>query len=660
MSIQPGFSSAADVTSAELTQRDQWTITYLKPGRMALPFSFIYNGTSSHDFLDRWAVQHESQTLDASRTQQTITWRDGETGLAVRWVAVTYLDFPVVEWTLYFKNTGTASTPILENIQALDLKVEREKEGEFVLHHQRGDFCTADSYQPFQQLLWQNTTQTLAPVGGRSCNSAFPYFNVQMPGGGLILAIGWPGQWSATFQRDAQRGLRICAGQERTHLVLQPGEEIRTPLMALLFWAGADAPRAQNLWRRWLIAHNLPKTKGELPPLINSICIGPWPEAEQKANMDFFAAQETHIPYWWVDAGWYPCAGHWTNTGAWEPDPQQLPNGFKPVSDHAHQHGMELIVWFEPERVTPDTWLYDEHPEWLLSRPVDPSGKGWKLLNLGNPEAWRWLVEHIDGMITEQGIDLYRQDFNIDPLDFWRAADPPDRQGLTENRYVQGYLAYWDELRRRHPDMLIDSCASGGRRNDLETVRRSVPLLRSDYQSFQGDPSYALGNQCHTYTLSSWLPYHGQGVYYKEDHFVYSARSYMCPAFAIALATPKEEVNWSLYRRTLDDWRRIAPAYWGDYYPLTPYSLDDDQWMAWQFHRPEPGDGMIQAFRRFHNNEQSRVLHLRGLNPVALYIVADLDGKMATQATGAELMEQGLRVEITEKPGAMLITYTEG
>ena len=69
----------------------------------------------------------------------------------------------------------------------------------------------------------------------------------------------------------------------------------------------------------------------------------------------------------------------------------------------------------------------------------------------------------------------------MDPLAYWRAADVPDRQGITEIRYVTGLLAYWDELRRRRPDMLIDTCASGGRRNDLETLRRAVPLWRSDY-----------------------------------------------------------------------------------------------------------------------------------------------------------------------------------
>ena len=163
---------------------------------------------------------------------------------------------------------------------------------------------------------------------------------------------------------------------------------------------------------------------------------------------------------------------------------------------------------------------------------------------------------------------------------------------------MQGYLAYWDELRQRHPGMLIDTCASGGRRNDLETLRRAVPLLRSDYQAFDGNPAYALGNQCQTYGLSSWIPFYGQGVYYTPQQFVYCVRSHMCPSFCMCVDVRKGGIDWNLYRRLVGQWRQVADCFLGDYYPLTPYSLGEDCWIAWQFDRPEQGEGMIQAFRR--------------------------------------------------------------
>ena len=142
--------------------------------------------------------------------------------------------------------------------------------------------------------------------------------------------------------------------------------------------------------------------------------------------------------------------------------------------------------------------------------PPPPQGGGFGsgpggLLNLGDPEARAWLINHVDRTLTEQGIDFYRQDFNMDPLTFWRGADSPDRQGITENLYVQGYLAYWDALRQRHPQLRIDSCASGGRRDDLETVRRAVPLIRSDYLF---EPT---SQQNHHFMFTQWIPYHGAG-----------------------------------------------------------------------------------------------------------------------------------------------------
>ena len=102
--------------------------------------------------------------------------------------------------------------------------------------------------------------------------------------------------------------------------------------------------------------------------------------------------------------------GGWPNTGTWEVDRTASPAASAPISDHAHAKGVKIIVWFEPERVTAGTWLAENHPEWVLG------GKDGGLLNLGNPEARQWLTDHVDQLLTEQGIDLYRQDFNMDPL----------------------------------------------------------------------------------------------------------------------------------------------------------------------------------------------------------------------------------------------------
>ncbi len=631
------------------------------------PFSFIYDGKPSKDLLNSWKLERSRRGDEAEgragspRSHERgyeLKWTDTATGLQVRCVRVEYSDFPTVEWTLYFKNTGTNDTPILSDIQAVDLRLSRADKGEFVLNHHAGDNCTPDSYEPRRLALPPKSEHRFAPVGGRPTSVGFPYFNVEWPGEGLIVVIGWPGQWSAQFTRDEGRGLRILGGQELTHFKLRPGEEVRSPLVALQFWKG-DHVRAQNIWRRWMVRHNLPRDReGRTPqPLLGSCSGGFLPELRtseesERLFIDAFKEAAVKLNHWWVDAGWYPCE-RWAQTGTWTPDPVRYPRGLKPVSDLAHANGMGFIVWFEPERVAPGTFLYTNNPAWLLGRDGQQ-----KLLNLGNPDARKWVTDHVDQMLTREGIDFYRQDFNIDPLPFWRANDAPDRQGVTEIHHVEGYLAYWDELRRRHPGLKIDTCASGGRRNDLETLRRAVPLLRSDYQSFNGSASYAPGNQGHTYGLSSWIPYYGQGAYFTDRDYVYSVRSSLCPSFGFAADPRKPGVDWPLIRRLADQWREVADCFLGDFYPLTSYQLNEELWLAWQFDLPEQGKGMVQVFRRAGSSYEVARFKLRNLDPKARYVVTDLDKPAEKQEfAGSVLMEKGLLVAATNQPAALVIRY---
>ena len=614
------------------------------------PFALNYDGKPFAEIVAGWKVERSTRRLDDHRAEHLLTYTDPQTGLVIRCVGIVYDDFPTVEWTVYLKNTGAADTPIISDLQALDSRFERGAEGEFVLHHHTGSPCTQLDYQPFATTLAPKQEERFANPKGRPSDSVLPYFNLQWPDEGLLIAVGWPGQWAARYVRDEQNGIRIIAGQELTHFKLHPGEEVRTPLMALQFYKG-DSVRAQNVWRQWMLAHNCPRPGGKLSPSHYAACssheFGEMvhaDEASQKLFVDRYLEEGLKLDYWWMDAGWYINETGWPNTGTWEVDPKRFPHGLRAISDHAHAKGVNIIVWFEPERVTPGTWLYERHPEWLLGRDGDQ-----KLLNLGNPEARQWLTDHVDRLLAEQGIDLYRQDFNMDPLDFWRANDAPDRQGITENAHVTGYLAYWDELRRRHPNMLIDSCASGGRRNDLETLRRAVPLLRSDYIF---EPT---GQQCHTYGIASWMPLYGSGMIATDP---YTVRSVWCPYLNSCWDVRREDLDYPTLRRLMGEWREIAPYFTGDYYPLTPYRPDGDVWMAWQFHRPDLGGGFIQAFRRPDSLYESARLRLQGLAPEAKYTVADMDTPGKTrELSGNELMNPGLLVTLPSRPAAVTIVY---
>lgn len=629
------------------------------PPSVGWPFSFSYGGRPWAELLDGWSCERRECRLDACRTEHTLLWTDPDTRLQVRCVAVRYDDFPTVEWTVYLKNAGETDTPIVEHLFALDALFEREPGCEFLLRHAVGSPATPGDYGPLQTPLGRSVAQRIATSGGRGSDRSWPYFNLEAGREGVIVAVGWPGQWAAEFARNDGNGVRVTAGQETTRFKLLPGEEVRTPLMAVQFWKGGDWVRAQNVWRRWMKAHSMPRPGGELPAPRLFGCTSRLYEEMAKANeenqiacLDRYRAEGLPLDSWWIDAGWYPIRGNWTTTGTWEVDRTRFPRGLKAISDHAHQHGLKLMVWFEPERVTRDTWLSKHHPEWLL---------GGTLLNLGNSEAWSWLVNHVDRLLTEEGIDLYRQDFNIEPLPFWQANDTPDRQGITENKHVCGYLAYWDELRRRHPDLLIDACASGGRRNDLETMRRAVPLWRSDCAY---DP---VATQSQTYGLSLWLPYYGTGTVAAgvvptqgagwTPVEPYAFWSNAAPSLALTMDIRETGLDYDLLRRLAAQWRDLSRCYYGDFHPLTSYTLRTDLWVAWQFHDAGRNTGMVQCFRRPESPYVAARLKLQNLDPDALYRLEELTADRLSQARGRDLMENGWDVTLVDAPSVAVLRY---
>ena len=93
-------------------------------------------------------------------------------------------------------------------------------------------------------------------------NRPIRIYNLGWPGEGVIVVLSWAGQWATQFNRDDSGGVRVRGGQELTHFRLHPGEEVRGPMVVLQFYRG-DWLRAQNIWRRWMLAHNLPRPYGK-------------------------------------------------------------------------------------------------------------------------------------------------------------------------------------------------------------------------------------------------------------------------------------------------------------------------------------------------------------------------------------------------------------
>ena len=621
--------------------------------RADLPFSFVYGGKPSAEFLRTWQAAADARDLP-DRRLHVVKWTDSKTGLAVTATVSVFKRYPAAEWVLTFENGGSADTPILEKVQALDVTLGTSIANRAaVLHRIAGDDCSERSFMPIDQTLEAGKSIRLAPAGGRSSNGTFPFFNLEYGGQGLFAAVGWSGQWAATLDRQAAGPTRLAAGMEETHLVLHPGEKIRTPRILLMAWKG-DRTAAHNRFRRLILFHYVPKEG--VKPLAVPIFWQGYDRYNSRADWASEAGQihaaqlaaKTGCEFLWLDAAWFP--GNFPNgVGNWTAKPKEFPRGLKPVSDECHKLGLKFIVWFEPERVAAGTEIAREHPEFVFG------GAGGGLFKLSDPAARKWLTDLLNRRIDEFGMDWYRNDFNLDPLPFWRAADASDRRGMTEIRYVEGHYEMWDDMRAKHPGLFIDNCASGGRRIDLETYMRSVPLWRSDTACVSGHQEW---NQAQAYGMGLFLPLHEICAWTTD---AYEMRGAAGAGGIVQFAFLDDGFSVEKAREAVAEIKENRKYWYGDFYPLTPCTTALDQFMAWQLHRADLGEGMVLAFRRPRCSVVGIIVELQAIDPAARYAVELIDEARArtTRTMTGEELRSNLALRIPQKPGSLLVRYKQ-
>jgi alpha-galactosidase len=645
----------ADWADAQIVMNDGRIIwltgddSFMEP---LLPFAFVYGGANAKELLKTW-TRTVASSDEKDRVRHRVVWTDPKTNLQVTAVVSCFKRYPAVEWVLSFENQGAQDTPILENIQALDVVFRTSAAKQLaVLHQLNGDSCDERSFMPFDTPLDSGKSISMAPTGGRPSNtSAFPFFNLEYAGRGVIVGIGWTGQWAASLERTTAGPTQLRAGMEKTHLVLHPGEKIRSPRVLLMPWNG-DQIAAHQRFRRLLMFCYTPKLNDrplQLPFALQCFdrYVGSRPDWSTEKGQ-IAAAKATHMvgcDHHWFDAAWF-LHGFPNGVGNWFCDPQKFPNGLKPVSNACHQLGNKFILWFEPERVAKDSQIATEHPEFVFG------GKEGGLFKLGDPVARKWITNLLSQRIDEYGVDVFRSDFNIDPLEFWRGDDAPNRQGMAEIRYVEGHYAMWDALIARHPGLWIDNCASGGRRIDLETIMRSVPLWRSDTCG-ASRPDW---DQTQTQGLSLYIPLFTACSWTTDT---YDLRSSATGGAIVQFDYLDKDFSFENAKAAIAEVKENSKYWYGDFTPLTKATLSGDQWAVYQFHRADLNAGIVFVFRRDTSPYSAMSVELQAINPAKDYVVEFIDDtRKRTEKTfsGGELATR-LELRLPNKRNSLVVRY---
>jgi alpha-galactosidase len=661
-------AQAVTPSAVELRTAKEWTAANLfSEERNA--WEFMYNRGGSFGIMKGWAKERSEAQLSENAKQTIFVATDPNTKLEVRLEVTEYSDYPAVEWVLRFTNKGNEDTPILQNVLPLSTSFANAKPGDpFRIRYALGSHERTDDFRMTEtQTVSPAEILTLGPVGGRSSDGILPFFNLLKSTGGVCIGVGWTGQWQTTFRHAEDQSMSARAGMEFTHFKLRPGESVRTPAILLVFWDGDDPLRGHNLLRATLRDHFTPRPGGKPVQVPISMSAHGTYGFETTTAVDMvsfiekFTTHDAGFDNFWIDTGWFELIDkNWARSvGNPDPDKARYPEGLKPVGEAAHAHGVKFLLWFEPERVMPDTWLWTTHKSWLIPPPTyTPFDLNYMyfdrfhLLDLGNQEARQWVIDKLVAQIKEFGVDTYRQDFNMYPLPYWRAGERPDRQGIREMHYVEGLYQLWDALQAAYPNLLIDNCASGGRRIDFETLRRAIPFFRSDmvYRS-------ALANQCQEYALSMWIPYHGVGTISIDP---YQFRSGLGAVSSSAFNINNSDADWHTLGEMIKQYRQYRDAYLGDFYPLTPYTLSTSEIIGWQFHRDDSQSGVVQAFRREGSVSTTITLKLQGLTRDQSYVVTNLDQSGdVTRVRGDQLAKDGLTISLPTAPYAALVRYSK-
>lgn len=675
-----------------------------------LPFipAFFYDG--KYVILTSW--QKEETYTD--KNTRLVKFLSPDHLLTVVLTVKTFEDHPVTEVIPELFANGEKDTKLLEKFRTLSFSVPLDRiDCEYTLRAVHGSRNAPSDFSARSFVITRHPEENkyiFTPGEGRSSAAWLPWFGVDLsPMQGWEIAIGWSGAWIAEFSSDGENAY-MEAGLENCRFHMKKGEHFRLPSILLFRRENISVMDFQSVIHSFMLKYKSPKDsrKKLFPPCISMTCGGGnQSSCSMKKQMEYMRNHQYPFDTFWVDAGWYGpphepddtnnCGNCWSKyVGFWQPNPSRHPGGLKDIASFARKNGMKFLLWFEPERATEGVPILAEHPEYFLAPPPEKEGEKRFLLDLGNFDAWTWLFQTVSSCVEKIGIDVYRQDFNIDPMPYWKMVDEPDRTGTTEIKHIMGLYAFWDALQKKYPDMLLENCASGGRRLDYEMVSRSHSYCQSDFQLQRKcppghpKPQYQLLlAQNAMNNITAYVPFHcgeSNPVNFFDDYALLSVagignvftplnwskkgpyREVPMPGkelfdefggtenknFPAEDSFTEEEEKWLKERFTL--LKRLQNIFCGDFYFLNKEKTQEreDCWIAYQAWNEKIAAGAALFFRRQDDREEKKTFLLKGIDENSRYETEDMQGNKSI-LSGKELIN--FSVELKEPRSVHLFFY---
>ena len=498
--------------------------------------------------------------------------------------------------------------------------------------------------------------QSVGSMRGHSSHEHNPFVILKRPtadefqGEVIGFSLIYSGNFLAQAEVDTHDTTRVLLGinPEWFDWKLEPGEEFQTPEAVMVYTDRGMNDMSQTFHRLFQkrLARGYWRDR-ERPILINNWEATYFDFTEERIVEIAKKAKEQGIELFVLDDGWFgKRTSERAGLGDWKANPERLPEGITGLAQKIKALGMKFGLWFEPEMVNKDSDLYREHPDWILSVPErrQSQGRYQYVLDFSRKEVVDYIYDRMAEILGSGKVSYVKWDMNRSITECWSAALPADRQGEVFHRYILGVYDLYDRLNTAFPEVLFESCASGGGRFD-------PGLLYYAPQGWASDDTDAAERLKIQYGTSYCYPISSIGAHVSAspNHQIMRSTPLYTRANVACFGTFGYELD--LNRLTAEEQEEVkrqtafmkkyrSVLQFGSFYRLeSPFEGNVTAWMSVSGDRKTAVVGWYRTLNGI-NMGYTRV-KLRGLEPDSVYRVS-ADGVLRGEYYGDELMNVGL------------------
>ena len=498
--------------------------------------------------------------------------------------------------------------------------------------------------------------QSVGSMRGHSSHEHNPFVILKRPtadefqGEVIGFSLIYSGNFLAQAEVDTHDTTRVLLGinPEWFDWKLEPGEEFQTPEAVMVYTDRGMNDMSQTFHRLFQkrLARGYWRDR-ERPILINNWEATYFDFTEERIVEIAKKAKEQGIELFVLDDGWFgKRTSERAGLGDWKANPERLPEGITGLAQKIEALGMKFGLWFEPEMVNKDSDLYREHPDWILSVPErrQSQGRYQYVLDFSRKEVVDYIYDRMAEILGSGKVSYVKWDMNRSITECWSAALPADRQGEVFHRYILGVYDLYDRLNTAFPEVLFESCASGGGRFD-------PGLLYYAPQGWASDDTDAAERLKIQYGTSYCYPISSIGAHVSAspNHQIMRSTPLYTRANVACFGTFGYELD--LNRLTAEEQEEVkrqtafmkkyrSVLQFGSFYRLeSPFEGNVTAWMSVSGDRKTAVVGWYRTLNGI-NMGYTRV-KLRGLEPDSVYRVS-ADGVLRGEYYGDELMNVGL------------------